>query len=163
MFYKIDNRIFHVNFINQSRKSSRLKKNFTIIRIKVRNFPRWNRYEYLGTTIESVLKSEEIWTVIIPGIMGSGKPARDRWKRRILHFETLSHLYRYDFRFPRYRRLKKTVIFDRLLSPSSSLTRTSRSRLADLSQTADKWQTRFLEEYAYVVVSRKKCRSRAHS
>ena len=70
-----------------------------------------------------------------------GEPINDRWKRRILLFKTLFRLSRYDFRLPRYRRVKRMVIFNRLLSPSLSLTRS-----ADLSQTPDKRQTRFLEK-----------------
>ena len=57
----------------------------------------------------------------------------DRWKRGTLPFKTLFHLSRYHFRFPRYRRVKRRVIFDRLPSPSFSLTRTSRSHLDSLT------------------------------
>ena len=53
---------------------------------------------------------------------------RDRWKRGILPFETHFYLSRYAFSFPRYRRVKKSVIFDRLLLPSLSFIRASRSR-----------------------------------
>ena len=65
-----------------------------------------------------------------------------------MSFETRFHLSRYNFRLPRYRRVKERVISGRLLSPSLSLTRTSRSHLAhtDLSQIADKRQTEFLEK-----------------
>ena len=62
----------------------------------------------------------------------------------------LFHLSRYDFRLPRYRRVKQRVIFDRLPSPSLSLTRISRSHLASLTypkvQTSDRrdsWKTHF--------------------
>ena len=57
------------------------------------------------------------------------------------------HLSRYDFRLPRYRRAKRKVIFDRLLSLSFSLTRISRSRLVSLTypKLPDKQQLRFLE------------------
>ena len=40
----------------------------------------------------------------------------DRWNRGIFPFKTLFDLSRYDFRFPRYRRAKKKVIFNRLPS-----------------------------------------------
>ena len=68
----------------------------------------------------------------------------DRWKRGSFPFKTLFELSLYDFRFPRYRRIKRRVIFNRLLSSSSS----SRSEvsLALPSRTADERQTRFLEK-----------------
>ena len=73
--------------------------------------------------------------------MTSSERINDRWKRGTLPFETLFGPSRYDFRLPRYRRAKKEVIFNRLLSPSLSLIRTSRSRLASLTylnlQTSD--------------------------
>ena len=73
--------------------------------------------------------------------MTSGERINDRWKRGFLLFKTVFGPSRYDFRFPRYRRVKKRVIFNRLLSPSLSLTRTSRSHLASLTylnlQTSD--------------------------
>ena len=88
--------------------------------------------------------------------MASGQRVNDRQKRGILPFETLFDSSRYDFRFPRYRRVKKEVIFNRLLSSSSSLIRTSRSHLASLTylnlQTSDgrdSWKNnsaRFQEE-----------------
>ena len=65
--------------------------------------------------------------------MTSGQRMSDRWKRGTLPFKTLFHLSRYDFRLPRYRRVKQKVIFNRLLSPSLSLTRTSRSHLRSLT------------------------------
>ena len=40
----------------------------------------------------------------------------DRWNRGIFPFKTLFDLSQYDFRFPRYRRAKKKVIFNRLPS-----------------------------------------------
>ena len=68
----------------------------------------------------------------------------DRWKRGSFPFKTLFELSLYDFRFPRYRRIKRRVIFNRLLSSSSS----SRSEvsLALPSRTADERQTWFLEK-----------------
>ena len=73
--------------------------------------------------------------------MTSGERINDRWKRGSLLFKTVFGPSRYDFRLPRYRRVKKEVIFNRLLSPSLSLIRTSRSRLASLTylnlQTSD--------------------------
>ena len=65
--------------------------------------------------------------------MTSGRRMSDRWKRGTLPFKTLFHLSRYDFRLPRYRRVEQKVIFNRLLSPSLSLTRTSRSHLVSLA------------------------------
>ena len=62
-----------------------------------------------------------------------------RWKRWTLPFKTFFHSSRYNFRLPRYRRVKKRVIFNRLPSLSLSLTRTSRSHL--LSLTYPKFQT----------------------
>ena len=57
-------------------------------------------------------------------------------------FKTLFRLSRYDFRLPRYRRVKRRIIFHRLLSPSSSLIRISRSHLVSLTylklQTSDR-------------------------
>ena len=41
----------------------------------------------------------------------------DRWKRVTFLFETLFCLSRYNFRLPRYRRVKRKVIFNRLLAP----------------------------------------------
>ena len=76
--------------------------------------------------------------------MTSGQRMKDRQKRGSFPFKTLFRLSRYDFRLPRYRRVKTRVIFNRLISPSSSLTRTSRSRLASL--TYPKHQLRFLEK-----------------
>ena len=46
--------------------------------------------------------------------MTSGGWINDRWKRGTLPFETLFDLFRYDFQFPRYRRVKERVIFNRL-------------------------------------------------
>ena len=70
----------------------------------------------------------------------------DRWKRGTLPFKTLFHLSRYRFRFPRYRRVKQRVIFNRSLFLSLSLIRTSRSRLLSLTylklQTSDRRDSR---------------------
>ena len=70
----------------------------------------------------------------------------DRWKRGTLPFKTLFHLSRYRFRFPRYRRAKQRVIFNRSLFLSLSLIRTSRSRLLSLTylklQTSDRRDSR---------------------
>ena len=69
------------------------------------------------------------------------------------------YLFRYDFRFPRYHRVKKKVIFNRLLSPSLSLIRTSYSHFVLLTyskvQTSDRrdsWKN-------VVHISKKKRRS----
>ena len=71
--------------------------------------------------------------------MTSGGWINDRWKRGTLSFKTLFDLFRYDFRFPRYRRVKERVIFNRLLSSFLSHTRNSRSHLVSLTYT--KFQT----------------------
>ena len=67
---------------------------------------------------------------------------KDHWKRGTFPFKTLFDLSRYDFRFRRYRRVKKKLIFNYLLFPSLSLTRTSRSHLVSLPypklQTSDR-------------------------
>ena len=84
----------------------------------------------------------------------------DRQKRGTFRFKTLFDLSRYDFRLPRYRRVKGRVIFNHLPSPSLSLTRTSRSRLVSLtcpkSQTSDR---RISQKERVVRNSRKKYRS----
>ena len=56
----------------------------------------------------------------------------------------LFYSFRYRFWLPRYRRVKKRLIFNRLRSLSLSLIRTSRSRLVSL--TYPKRQLRFLEK-----------------
>ena len=73
---------------------------------------------------------------------------KNHQKQGTFPFKTSFHLLRYHFRFPRYRRVKKRVIFDRLPSPSFSFySKLSLApSLTDLSQTADKRQTRFLEK-----------------
>ena len=73
--------------------------------------------------IEILLKVRKIWVAIIPKIVTSGERMKDRWNRWTFSFKTLFRLSRYDFRFPRYRRAKKIVIFNRFPSPSLSLTR----------------------------------------
>ena len=65
--------------------------------------------------------------------MTSGQWMKDHWNRGILPFEMIFDSSRYDFRPRRYHRVKKGVIFDRLTSSSSSLTRISRSRLVSLT------------------------------
>ena len=54
----------------------------------------------------------------------------------------LFDLSRYNFRLPRYRRVKTKAIFNRLLSPSFSLTRNFHSHLVSLTypklQTSDR-------------------------
>ena len=66
----------------------------------------------------------------------------DHQKRGIFLFKTPFRLFRYDFRFPRYRRVKERIIFNRLLTLSLSLIRISRSHLVSLtypkSQTSDR-------------------------
>ncbi len=74
--------------------------------------------------------------------MTFGQRVEDRWKRDTFPFKTLFCLSRYDFRFPRYRRVKRKVIFNRLLPLSSSFTL---ARLTDPFQSPDKRQTQFLE------------------
>lgn len=53
----------------------------------------------------------------------------DRWKREIFLFEILLDVSLYDFQFPRYRRVKKRIIFS-----------CSFSHLIDLPKTPNKWQ-----------------------
>ena len=91
--------------------------------------------------------------------MTSYQRMSDHSKRGTFPFKMLFHSSRYDFRFPRYRRVKKKVIFNRLLSLSLTLTRISRSHLGLLTypklQTSDRrdsWKN-------VVRVSTKKCRS----
>ena len=75
---------------------------------------------------------------------------------------------RYDFRFPRYRRVKKRVIFNNLLSPSLLFIRIFRSHLGALTypklQTSGRrnsWKNVVRDSWKNVVrISRKKCRSR---
>ena len=64
--------------------------------------------------------------------------AKDHWKRGIFLFKLIFDLSRYDFRFSRYRRVKKRVIFLNHL-PSITLSLISlTSYLIELSQTPDK-------------------------
>ena len=72
-------------------------------------------------------------------IITSNQRMNDHWKRRSFPFKMLPHLSQYDFRFPRYHRVKKKIIFHNLVS-------STRISLTDLSQTLDKRQTRFLEK-----------------
>ena len=96
--------------------------------------------------------------------MTSDQRVNDCQKRGALLFKTHFDLSRYDFRLPRYHRAKKRVIFNRLLSPSLSLTRTSRSHLASptypklqASDRRDSWKNvvlHFQEKYlGYQVAS----------
>ena len=66
----------------------------------------------------------------------------DHQKHGIFLFKTPFRLFRYDFRFTRYRRVKERIIFNRLLMLSLSLIRTSHSHLVSLtypkSQTCDR-------------------------
>lgn len=91
--------------------------------------------------------------------MTSGQRICDHQKRGTFLFKTAFHLSRYDFRLPRYRRVKKKVIFNRLLPPSLSPIRISRSHL--LSPTYPKLQTRVRRDSwkSVVRISKKKCRS----
>ena len=91
--------------------------------------------------------------------MASGRRIDDRQKRGTFPFKTVFRSFRYDFRLPRYRRVKERVIFNHLLSPSLSLTRSSRSHL--LSPTYPKFQTSDRRDsWKNVVrISKKKCRS----
>ena len=80
--------------------------------------------------------------------MISGQQVNDSWNRETLPFKTLFRLCRYDFRFPRYRRVKEKgnffhfIISILVVYSDFSFAR----RLTDLSQTRDKRKTRFLEE-----------------
>ena len=73
--------------------------------------------------------------------MTSYQRVSDHSKRGTFPFKMLFHSSRYDFRFSRYRRVKETVIFNRLLSPSLLLIRAFRSHLVSLTypklQTSD--------------------------
>ena len=104
------------------------------------------------------LKLEKLWTAITRKIMTSGQRMDDHQKRGTFPFKTLSHLSRYDFRFPRYRRAKTKVIFNRssisILVAYSDLSLAP--RLTDLPQSTNAIPGR-------TVVSRKKYRSRTHS
>ena len=92
--------------------------------------------------------------------MTSGQRVNDRQKRGSFLFKMLFHLSRSDFRFSRYRRVKRRVIFDRLPSPSSSLTRTSRSHLVSLTYTKLQTSGRRNSWKSVVRVSRKKMQVR---
>ena len=61
------------------------------------------------------LKLGNLWTGIASKIMTFYQRVSDHWKREIFPFKLPSHLRRYDFRFPRYHRLKKRwflIIYD---------------------------------------------------
>ena len=101
-------------------------------------FPRYRRVKRKvifnrlpQTRFQSRLKLEKLWIAITPKIMTRGQRMNDHQKRGIFTFKTLFDSSRYDFRFPRYRRVKRKIIFNRLLSPSSSDNRISRSRSPD--------------------------------
>ena len=109
-----------------------------------------------------ILNYGKLWTAVTLKIITSGRWINDRWKREIFLFKTLFDLSRYDFRLLRYRRVKGKVIFNRLPSPSLSLTRTSRSHFCPLTypklQTSgrrDSWKN-------VVRISKKKYRSVGH-
>ena len=55
----------------------------------------------------SRLKLANLWTAVASRIMTSGQRVSDHWRRGIFPFKLPFHLPRYDFRFPRYRLLKK--------------------------------------------------------
>lgn len=56
-----------------------------------------------------LLKLEKIWIGITSRIVTFDRWIQDRWKHDTLPFKTLFELFRYDFRFPRYYRLKKVA------------------------------------------------------
>ena len=92
---------------------------------------------------------------------------KDHWKSRTLFFKTLFHLFRYRFQFPRYRRVKERVIFNRLRFSSLSHTRISRSRFIPLtylklqtSDSRDSWKNVIRATPGNSVhISKKRCRS----
>ena len=97
--------------------------------------------------------------------MTMDRRVNDHQKRRSFPFKMHFRLSANNSRFPRYRRVKESVIFDRfLLSPYSDL---SLALLASLTysrlQTSDRhnsWKNiilRFLEEYVFP--EKKRCRS----
>ena len=98
--------------------------------------------------IETLLKIGKIGIAITPRIITFNQRVSDRQKRGTLLFKTLFDLFRYDFRFPRYRRVKEKgnffhfIISILVVYSDFSFAR----RLTDLSQTRDKRKTRFLEE-----------------
>ena len=91
--------------------------------------------------------------------MTSGQRVNDHWKRGTLLFKTLFDLSQYDFRFPRYRRTKKRVIFNCLLSPSLLFTGTSRSHLVSLTYPEFQTNTDEILSTHIIRVSRKIYRS----
>ena len=109
--------------------------------------------------IKILLKSGKLWIAITSEIIASDRWMKNHSKRGTFPFTTLFHSFRYDFRLSRYRRAKRRVIFNRLLSPSLLLIRTSRSHFALLTypklQTSDKHDSWKNE----VRFSRKKYRS----
>lgn len=57
--------------------------------------------------LKILLKLGKLWTVVTSKIMIFNQRARDRWKRETFIFKMPSDLFRYDFRFQRYPRVKK--------------------------------------------------------
>ena len=92
--------------------------------------------------------------------MTSGQRVNDRQKRGSFLFKMLFHLSRSDFRFSRYRRVKRRVIFNRLISLSLSLTRISRSHFVSLTYTKLQISGRRNSWKDVVRVSRKKMQVR---
>ena len=77
-----------------------------------------------------VLKLEKVWTAVTPKVATSGQLMKDSQKRETLPFKMLFYLFLNDFRFSRYHRVKKRLIFNRFVS----LTRISRSHSCDRSK-----------------------------
>ena len=80
---------------------------------------RWSLRRKVIFRLEIVLlKFGKLWSAIIPKVVILGERAKDRSKRRIFLFRTHFCLSRYNFRFPRYRRVKRKLIFNRFQIPA---------------------------------------------
>ena len=82
-------------------------------------------FNRLSSLYQTLLKLEKIWIAITPKIVNFKRRVRDHWKRGTFLFKTLFELFRYDFRFPRYRRVKRKVIFNRFISAFVAYSRSS--------------------------------------
>ena len=128
--------------------------------LEARNLDLWNAFPFIPTRLpvpeissrkkvifnrlhQTRLKLRKLWTAVTRKITTSGGRVNDRRKRGIFPFKTLFGLSRYDFRLPRYRRVKRSVIFNRFYPSFLSL-----ARLTDLSQTEGK--RRFVEQSRYI-------------
>ena len=64
--------------------------------------------------IKILLKSGKLWIAVTSKIIASDRWMKDHSKRGTLSFKTPFHSARYNFRLPRYPRVKKKVIFKHL-------------------------------------------------